>query len=732
MLTVGKYAIVTLIACEWPVPAQGASLTTLYSITHGKPGTLPSGAVIESNGSLYGVTVAGGAAGHGVVYKMDPVSGATDVLHSFIGGQDGAAPQAALIAVHGALYGTTNVGGTSNKGTVFRIDPITGSETVVYAFTGSADGANPYAALVEYNGALYGATRPDSGNPIGTLFKIDLATGAQTTLQNFSCANEGCLPSGLTEFDGFLYGTIGGGTSNQGAVVKIDPSDGNEEVLYSFPGGKDGSRSGGTLVRVGSSLYGTSGGGRAGLGTVYKINPSNGAHRIIHTFTGGPDGGNPNLLTEIGGILYGTTAGQYPDNGAVFRLDPVSGQESVIHQFGSKQCLNCTALAGIGGTLYGTSYIGGSMGTGAILGIAPDTGVTTTLHEFAGLIESSSNAGLIDFEGTLYGTSSVGGPHSDGTVFRINPLTGAEKTLFSFSPRGSGYPLATLTAAHGKLYGASTGLTPRGDDSGALFAVDPNTGLATVIYRFTGSDDGKWPEGALLNVHGTLYGTTRSGGAGLYYGTIFKLDPATGVLTTIHSLNFSEGANPTAGLVEAGGALYGTASSGGGPWPSGTIFKVDPATGATSAAYQFTGRADGGFPRAPLINVGGMLYGTVPNSNVNLFQGNGSVFRFDPATGALTTLYSFTGGADGSAPTAPLLHVGNLLYGTTTTGGVAGAGTAFQLDLRTGQETTLYSFSGGSDGGRPVAGLTKVGTSLFGMTSAGGSSDAGTVFKLQR
>jgi uncharacterized repeat protein (TIGR03803 family) len=710
------------------LPAHATTLTTLYSVTHGSQGTFPWAAVISLNGSLYGTTMYGGAAGHGTVYRMDPVTGATEVVYSFAGGKGGAAPQAALTAADGMLYGTTVVGGVSNAGTIFAVDPASGTEKMIYAFTGGADGGNPQSALIAFGGALYGTS-------ISTVFKIDPTSGIETTLYTFGCAADGCVPGGLTELGGVLYGAAwGGGASNQGAVFKFNPSDGTEMVVYSFKGGKEGGQPlQAILSSVGGVLYGTTAnGGAAGLGTLYKIDPATGTHRVVHAFAGGSDGANPgSTLTEMSGVLYGTTAsGGKAGAGIAFAFDPASGQETVIHEFSTKPFSNCRALAGIGGSLFGTSYQGGFMWKGAIQKIVPDTGATTTLHAFTGFVETSANAGLINVGGTLYGTASIGGAAADGSVFRINPVSGAEKTLFHFAASDSGYPQAALTAVHGQLYGTTEGLSPPLKGNGTIFSLDPDTGGQATLYHFTGGNDGKQPAGALLNLHGILYGTTSGGGSAQYYGTIFKLDPATRVLTTIHSMGGEEGANPVAGLVAAGSALYGTASGGG--FGYGTIFQVDPATGMTAKIYQFTGRTDGAFPRAALINVNGILYGTTSASNIQFTSAApGTVFKFDPVAGVLTTLYCFTGAADGGVPQGPLMHAGNVLYGTTSSGGAADAGTVFKIDLGSGKETTVYAFSGSSDGGNPVAGLTKVGTNLFGMTSSGGSADAGTVFKLQ-
>jgi uncharacterized repeat protein (TIGR03803 family) len=148
--------------------------TVIHSFTGGSDGALPiAGLILDASGDLYGTTANGGADDAGTVFKLTP-TGTETVLYPFTGGSDGAYPQAGLIADgSGNLYGTTNSGGESGNGTVFQLTP-TGAETVLYSFTGSGDGANPTAGLVaDGSGNLYGTTNSGAGT-YGTVFKLTL------------------------------------------------------------------------------------------------------------------------------------------------------------------------------------------------------------------------------------------------------------------------------------------------------------------------------------------------------------------------------------------------------------------------------------------------------------------------------------------------------------------------------------------------------------------------------
>jgi uncharacterized repeat protein (TIGR03803 family) len=209
------------------------------------------------------------------VFKIDGAGNYT-VLYSFTGGVDGGSPLAGLIFdSKGNLYGTTIGGGALSAGVVFKVD-TSGNETVLYSFTGGADGGFPFGGVVlDSKGNLYGTTNGGGASGAGVVFKID-KSGSETVLYSFTGGNDGAYPLWVTlarDAAGNLYGTtVGGGTSNAGVVFKVDTS-GNETVLYSFTGGDDGGnpRVGVTLGPDGN-LYGTAdSGGASSAGAVFEI-----------------------------------------------------------------------------------------------------------------------------------------------------------------------------------------------------------------------------------------------------------------------------------------------------------------------------------------------------------------------------------------------------------------------------------------------------------------------------
>ncbi|HTT83603.1 MAG TPA: choice-of-anchor tandem repeat GloVer-containing protein [Rhizomicrobium sp.] len=281
-------------------------------------------------------------------------------------------------------------------------------------------------------------------------------------------------------------------------------------------------------------------------------------------------------------------------------------------------------------------------------------------------------------------------------------------------------------------------------------AAEAATFTEKVVHSFAGGTDGARPFGNVLDVKGTLYGTTINGGKGCHKlgcGTAFSIKLSTGVEAVRYSFG-NHGPAPEGGLIDVNGKLYGTTFYGGGKGCGGpgcgTVFSLDMKTGTEKVLYSFCRQqncADGRYPAAGLTEVGATLYGTTSQGGVNCANegGCGTVISINPQTGAETVLYSFCGQqncADGWGPLADMIGINGILYGTTALGGAYNDGTVFSLDPATGEETVLYSFSGGADGQYPAAALTNVNGVLYGTTAYGGgtgcegSSGCGTVFSL--
>ena len=736
-------------------PAAAASLKTIYGFPNQTPGPYsPQASLVKLGGALYGTTYWGGTANRGTVFQIDIASGKEKTLYSFAGlngaKADGASPDAALISIGDTLYGTTALGGAQGIGTVFSINPNTGAETVLHSFSGP-DGANPKAALLDVAGTLYGTASAGGTTGTGTVFKLDPTTGAETTVYSFAGGNDAATPlAGLTKLGPYLYGTTAFGGA--GTLYRIDPATGAEEVLANFGGIANGGEPQASLIVLGNTLYGTSAGDGENQGNVFSYAPATNTYTQLYAFGSNNtfgDGAFPyGALVASGNTLYGTTENGGPGGvGIVFAVDATTGAETVIASFTGTNGGN--PLAGmilVNGALYGTTSSAGYYNAGPMNGLPaslpgtvfklnPTNGALATVATFNGVNPLYSNtSSLRGVNGLLAGTTAIAGPSGHSAVFTVDPTNGAEATLADLGTKD--LTAAALTGSAKMLYGTTK--TGGANGWGSVFSVNPATGKTSTLYSFTAGNDGEFPAAPLLQSGGALYGTATFGGPN-YGGTVFKINPKTGVETTIYGFTLqNDGGVSSAGLLTAGGLLYGTTAYGGSGSANGVVFSVDPASGAETVLHSFSGgggftTSDGANPTSGLIDVAGTLFGTTPYGGINapacLGYGCGVVYSINIATGTETVLHTFTG-ADGAYPQAVLVKKGSLLYGTATAGGSFGYGTIFTIDPATGVETTIYSFTGGDDGAMPDAGLFALSGTLYGTTSLGGVGNIGTVFSL--
>jgi uncharacterized repeat protein (TIGR03803 family) len=373
----------TLLCVFAPVaPAQ--TFTLLYQFRSGAGGINPyAGVVRDAKGNFYGTTYNDGAFASGAVFRINP-AGKEKVLHSFSQTDgDGAFPWYGTLVrdSSGDLYGTTYVGGIKGQfccGTIFKVTAA-GTETVLYRFTGDNGDGFPQAGVVrDSSGNLYGTTQNGGPSNAGTVFKVD-PTGKKTVLYSFTGSTDGGYPMAgvVLDANGDLYGTTyEGGSAFAGTVFKVDPT-GKETVLYGFTGSTDGgSPQSGVIRDSHGNLYGTTYyGGNQGAGTVFKVNTV-GQETVLHNFTSGNDGWLPlggSLVRDSAGNLYGTTPQGGSNNfGVVFKID-TKGNETVLHTFSGSdgKIPYGTLLLDKAGNLYGTTYAGGAYGGGVVFKIAP-------------------------------------------------------------------------------------------------------------------------------------------------------------------------------------------------------------------------------------------------------------------------------------------------------------------------------------------------------------------------
>lgn len=312
----------------------------------------------------------------------------------------------------------------------------------------------------------------------------------------------------------------------------------------------------------------------------------------------------------------------------------------------------------------------------------------------------------------------------------VHPLTVADQSA-GFNPLAR-----LLQAGNGTFYGTTAGET--GDDgvSGAVFSMD-SAGNVTVMDTFYG-EEGMSPEGALVfGTDGYIYGTTEYGDYGwdgsddfTGDGTIFVVSPndIDATPTTLWVFDDGvDGANPGAALVSnTAGEFYGTTYSGG-QYGDGVVFEFAPYTETLTTLWSFSGNADGAGPSTLIAGPNGVLYGITYSEGPGGF---GTVYELAKSNTQwqLTTLAAFNG-VDGAGPQDLFLGSDGNLYGVTTGGGPQGFGTIFEV-TPAGLLTTLFIFDG-VNGAEPTSLLEGSDGNIYGATEVGGSLGGGTFFKLK-
>ena len=383
-------------------------------------------------------------------------------------------------------------------------------------------------------------------------------------------------------------------------------------TLYSFAGGTAGANpAAGVIAYTGGALVGTTPYGGAGYGTVYELTPSGSSWNpnVIYTFGGGADGALPEASLTLAqhGVLYGTTfAGGTTGNGTVFKLTPpaISGglwKETPLYSFkgGSDGSGPMGGVViGTGGTLYGTTFSGGSGAAGTVFQLSPPSGGSSSwtesvIYNFQGGKDGMGPlSGLFQINGALIGTTCCG---TDGTVFQLhkNTLGGWNKVIiYSFKGYSFGDNPVGVIAFNGAVFGATYQGGANGQ--GIVFqltkpAISGRLWTLTTIHAFTGGTDGGSPYGTLAaDSNGNLYGTVTTGGTHGAGAVVEFSPPATAgaqwtenVLYSFTGCNTSpgclgDGSQPFAGVViGANNALFGTTAFGG-TSDYGTVFELVP------------------------------------------------------------------------------------------------------------------------------------------------------------
>jgi uncharacterized repeat protein (TIGR03803 family) len=692
---------------------------TLFNFIVG-PGTVTGTLVQGPDGNFYGTTQHGGPTGNGTVFRVTP-AGVLTILVS-----DQFNPAAGLVVGNdGLLYGMTGASGAFGFGTAFKM--TTDGVFTNFAVFDGVNAGNPQAGLVlAGDGNFYGVSQEGGADSLGNAFRITPG-GVVTSLVSFDFSDVlGGFPIDPLTLgaDGNLYGmTTGGGGTGRGTVFKLTTG-GTFTTIYSFQAADGFTRKARLTLGPDGNLYGASvDGGTADLGTVFRIS-TNGVFTNLFSFAGA-NGESPVGQLAFGpdGQLYGTTqlGGSAASAGTIFKVS-TNGALTTLVTFSNP--VSGVPQAGLllasDGNFYGctASAVFKMTPAGALTAIAPLIS-PSGVNPQGGLILAA--------DGNFYGTARNGGANNQGTIFRLTP-NGGLTPLFSFSGTNGAEPQAALAIGlDGNFYGTTQ--LGGSNNFGTIYRFSTN-GALTSLVSFNGAN-GEDPQCQLvMDSVGNFYGTAPEQGPA-QGGTIFRVTP-NGLLTTLLAFNNTNGSFPEDGLTAGNdGNFYGTTTDGG-IFRMGTVFKVTPA-GVLTTLHSFD-NTNGSFPLGGLVlGRDGILYGTASFGGTNLSFG--TIFKIT-TNGAFTTLFNFHF-ADGSEPAVKMIqgNDGNL-YGTTAFGGAtvndpsgSGLGTVFRITTN-GVFTPLILFQG-TNGSSPQSTLLFGNDgNLYGNTVQGGPGGGGTFFKI--
>jgi len=747
---------------------SGVGLNGFYGLVQGR------------DGKLYGTTAYGGTQGAGTVFQI--ATNGTSLNWSYSFGPvppDGDQPEAPLVQCSdGNFYGTTELGGTKNEGTVFRIGPSgPATYTSLYSFLGTPDGAQPQTPLMQgSDGNFYGTTQEGGTGGDGTVYRIDVGLGPVTPTSTFAVS-----PTNV------MF-TAAGGT---GAVSVVRLSGcgswtaASTNSWITITSGSSGTVSGTVSYTVAANtspntLVGTI---TVAGQTVTILQPSSSCTYSLGSTSAsfGVGGGTSNVTVSASvtncpwiavsnnGFISITSGSSGTGNGAVSysvaantSSNALTGTVTIADQTFTVTEAGVTCAYSITPTNQTVTFSAAG-GTGSFTVTMADacswtaastnSFITITSGNGSGVGNSTVNYSVAPntSSNTLVGTLVIA-----GQSFTIVEEGSPELGLDSFSSSNPTNPFnaqsSLVQGCDGDFYGtSSSGGT---NAAGTVYRVD-TAGNITVLWQFGSTNTaGVNPWAALmLGRDGNFYGTTERGGSN-NLGTIYQFIP-NGTASVVNTLwqfgslgNDADGEYPFYGLVQGrDGNFYGTAADGG-VHGVGTVYQLIPnGTNSTlNPLWEFGSLpedADGSGPQCALVQgTDGYFYGTSWGSTSDVFIG-GTVFKIGSVPGSLSVMYQFPSENDGGTlvavqPYGLVQGSDGNLYGVTRLGGTncyLGScgifGTIFQIATNGTSLNWSYSFGVPPDGGEPEAPLVQGSDgNFYGTTAGDGAHGYGTVFRI--
>ena len=592
------------------------------------------------------------------------------------------------------------------------------------------------------DGRLYGAAEATAGTG-GSLYRLDTnGANPEVIYSTGNGTNFSTLQKLVYARDGKLYGwadSVGDGTG--GALFRIDPDGANFQTLITEQQ---------ALTRGWRELVDGSDGRIYAIADAKIVGVNRDGSGFQNLYTNATANHYDQLFEGSDGKLYVVES---TGSGLIFRMDKDGSNRSVVRDFGASPIPGAGGPRALfeasNGLLYGTAHGIGAPGIAKpkIIEMSRDGSTLNIIRELETFPENGLSYGnLIDVliegsNGVLYGSLPISGPHKPGYAFRMNKDGSGFTNLFD-------WPAVYLAFDVGANVNRSTTKFLIEGADGRIHGTTRATGTVPgVLYRFNRDGSGfetvytyERPTTQGMNVNtpltqgtnGILYGTARSGSESAN-GTVFSVNPDGSHFTVLKTFgSAAQGENPAGVTVGSDGVLYGV-MEGGGSAGFGVIFKMNPDSSQFTVLRSFSSTGgDGRVPMAPLVEGSdGALYGSTT------FGGGaaaGTLFTISKTGSGYTILHRFTNSASGSNVTARLFEgADGRLYGTAVFAGPQGGGTVFALSKTGSGFTLLHSFVGTGVTLRNPRGALTQGSdgTLYGTTTAGGSNGFGGVFKLQ-
>lgn len=437
----------------------------------------------------------------------------------------------------------------------------------------------------------------------------------------------------------------------------------------------------GTPIPVSSKIYGsTFAGGSGNAGTLFQMNGNFTEHTLLKEFSSDPSGSTPsyNDLTEA------------PD-----------------------------------GKLYGLLPSGGTRNAGVLYSIVPSNGTYAVLHNFVEADGSSPSGKLtLGSDGKFYGMTSDGGANGHGVLFQYDYINNIYSAKKAFDGTSGYFPGTALTEVSGILYGVMNY-----DDvnfGGSIFSYKISDGAFSVLVNFTGDADGGGPSGYLtLAPNNKLYGFTSFGGSE-GAGTIFEYDINAGIFSTKVNLDYNvTGVTFNGGFTLAPNAKLYSAMNSGGPGGWGSIVEYDPGATTCVTKYDFLVPQIGSPAGSLCLGTNGKLFALATQTGVTSVS---TIYEYTPGLTAVLMRSNFNGQGEVQPTGAMTLASNGKMYGLTSFGGAANAGTLFEFDPATFSLSTKKEFTRSPQGLNPTPHIVMLNNRLFGVAE-GGSASSGVIYE---